>query len=90
SRTERPKVTRGDRLACHHTLVDLILNVLANRGEPSPFDHGDHHGRRTHQIHTLASCFLERRLPILRGSYEMYIKLTQYNFWRINTHGIKL
>ncbi|RDY05485.1 hypothetical protein CR513_10682, partial [Mucuna pruriens] len=35
SRTERPKVIRGDLLACYHTLVDLILSALANRGEPS-------------------------------------------------------
>ncbi|RDX86794.1 hypothetical protein CR513_31824, partial [Mucuna pruriens] len=45
--TEMPKVVRGDRLACHHTLMDLILNTLANRGESSPFDHGDCRGRRT-------------------------------------------
>ncbi|RDY07585.1 hypothetical protein CR513_08280, partial [Mucuna pruriens] len=36
SRTERPKVARGDRLAYHRTLVDLILNILDNIGEPSP------------------------------------------------------
>ncbi|RDY10422.1 hypothetical protein CR513_05056, partial [Mucuna pruriens] len=35
SRTKRPKVVKGDYLACHHTLVDLILSFLANRGEPS-------------------------------------------------------
>ncbi|RDY10014.1 hypothetical protein CR513_05520, partial [Mucuna pruriens] len=29
--TERPKVVRGDRLAYHRTLVDLILSALANR-----------------------------------------------------------
>ncbi|RDX97983.1 hypothetical protein CR513_19173, partial [Mucuna pruriens] len=29
-RTKRPKVVRGDCLACHRTLVDLILNALAN------------------------------------------------------------
>ncbi|RDX94459.1 hypothetical protein CR513_23155, partial [Mucuna pruriens] len=33
--TKRSKVVRGDRLACHRTLVDLILSTLANRGEPS-------------------------------------------------------
>ncbi|RDX84167.1 hypothetical protein CR513_34828, partial [Mucuna pruriens] len=37
--TKRPKVVKGNCLACHHTLVDLILNALANRGKPSPFDH---------------------------------------------------
>ncbi|RDY02497.1 hypothetical protein CR513_14034, partial [Mucuna pruriens] len=67
SRTDRPNVIRGDCLACHRTLVDLILNVLANRGAPLPFDHGDRHGRRTHQIHTL--------LPPLRG-IEHHIDLT--------------
>ncbi|RDX98700.1 hypothetical protein CR513_18341, partial [Mucuna pruriens] len=36
SKTERSKVVRRDYLACHHTLVDLILNALANRGEPPP------------------------------------------------------
>ncbi|RDY12002.1 hypothetical protein CR513_03237, partial [Mucuna pruriens] len=41
SSTERLKVVRGDRLACHRTLVDLILNTLANIGEPSPFNHDD-------------------------------------------------
>ncbi|RDX70666.1 hypothetical protein CR513_50056, partial [Mucuna pruriens] len=35
SRTERPKVVKGDCLACYRTLVDLILSVLAKRGEPS-------------------------------------------------------
>ncbi|RDX98441.1 hypothetical protein CR513_18644, partial [Mucuna pruriens] len=30
SRTERLKVVRGECLACHHTLVDLILSALAN------------------------------------------------------------
>ncbi|RDY02574.1 hypothetical protein CR513_13949, partial [Mucuna pruriens] len=39
SRTERPKVVRGDRLACHRTLVDLILKILAIDGEPSSFFH---------------------------------------------------
>ncbi|RDX92789.1 hypothetical protein CR513_25032, partial [Mucuna pruriens] len=29
SRNERSKVVRGHRLACHRTLVDMILNVLA-------------------------------------------------------------
>ncbi|RDX77248.1 hypothetical protein CR513_42656, partial [Mucuna pruriens] len=52
-RTERSKVVRGDYLACHRTLVDLILNALANKDEPSPLDHDDHHGRQIHQIHTL-------------------------------------
>ncbi|RDY13312.1 hypothetical protein CR513_01779, partial [Mucuna pruriens] len=33
--TKRPKVVKGDRLACYRTLVDLILSVLSNRGEPS-------------------------------------------------------
>ncbi|RDX99942.1 hypothetical protein CR513_16940, partial [Mucuna pruriens] len=37
--TERPKFVREDHLACHPTLVDLILDALANRGEPSLFDH---------------------------------------------------
>ncbi|RDX66702.1 hypothetical protein CR513_54501, partial [Mucuna pruriens] len=36
SRIERLKVVRGDRLAFHHTLMDLILNVSTNEGEPSP------------------------------------------------------
>ncbi|RDX71634.1 Copia protein, partial [Mucuna pruriens] len=36
SRAERSKVARGDHFFCHRTLVDLILNVLANKGEPSP------------------------------------------------------
>ncbi|RDX74457.1 hypothetical protein CR513_45799, partial [Mucuna pruriens] len=58
-RIERSKVVRGDRLACHRTLVDLILNILNNRGEPSLFDHGDHRGRWTHQIHTL--CFIHAK-----------------------------
>ncbi|RDY06542.1 hypothetical protein CR513_09458, partial [Mucuna pruriens] len=31
SRTKKPKVVKGDRLACHRTLVDLILSALANR-----------------------------------------------------------
>ncbi|RDY06222.1 hypothetical protein CR513_09826, partial [Mucuna pruriens] len=31
SRTKRSKVVRGDFLACHRTLVDLILSALANR-----------------------------------------------------------
>ncbi|RDX89305.1 hypothetical protein CR513_28982, partial [Mucuna pruriens] len=55
SRIERPKVVRGDHLACHRTLVGLILNVLANRGELSPFDHGDRRGRQTHRIHTMSN-----------------------------------
>ncbi|RDX76709.1 hypothetical protein CR513_43274, partial [Mucuna pruriens] len=33
--TERPKVTRRDRLDYQCTLVDLILSVLASGGEPS-------------------------------------------------------
>ncbi|RDY13985.1 hypothetical protein CR513_01018, partial [Mucuna pruriens] len=33
--TEKPKLTRGDRLVYQHTLVDLILNVLASGGGPS-------------------------------------------------------
>ncbi|RDX97571.1 hypothetical protein CR513_19640, partial [Mucuna pruriens] len=45
SRIVRQKVVKGDRLACHHTLVDLILSILTNRGEPSPFKHGDRRGR---------------------------------------------
>ncbi|RDX84060.1 hypothetical protein CR513_34943, partial [Mucuna pruriens] len=52
--TERPKVVRGDHLTCHRTLVDLILSALANRGEPSPANHGDHLGRWTHRIHTFS------------------------------------
>ncbi|RDX92695.1 hypothetical protein CR513_25137, partial [Mucuna pruriens] len=52
SRTERPKVVRGDRLACHRTLVDLILNALANRGEPSRSTI-DRRGRQIHRSHTL-------------------------------------
>ncbi|RDX89972.1 hypothetical protein CR513_28225, partial [Mucuna pruriens] len=39
SRTKRPKVVRRDCLTFQHTLVDLILSALANRGEPSLFDH---------------------------------------------------
>ncbi|RDX84166.1 putative mitochondrial protein, partial [Mucuna pruriens] len=31
SKTEKPKIIRGDRLDYQRTLVDLILNVLANR-----------------------------------------------------------
>ncbi|RDX94252.1 hypothetical protein CR513_23382, partial [Mucuna pruriens] len=46
--TKSPKAVRRDRLACHHTLVDLILSTLANRGEPSSFDHGDRCGRWIH------------------------------------------
>ncbi|RDX75726.1 hypothetical protein CR513_44365, partial [Mucuna pruriens] len=53
SRTERLNVVRGDRLACHHTLVDLILSILAVYGESLQFFHGDHCGRRNHRIHTL-------------------------------------
>ncbi|RDX64052.1 hypothetical protein CR513_57437, partial [Mucuna pruriens] len=34
--TEKPRVTRGDRLEYQLTLVDLILSVLANRGGSSP------------------------------------------------------
>ncbi|RDX97135.1 hypothetical protein CR513_20133, partial [Mucuna pruriens] len=34
--TKKQKVTRGDRLVYQRTLVDLILNVLANGGGPSP------------------------------------------------------
>ncbi|RDY03991.1 hypothetical protein CR513_12352, partial [Mucuna pruriens] len=34
--TEKLKVVRGDRLDYQRTLVDLILSVLASRGEPSP------------------------------------------------------
>ncbi|RDX71081.1 hypothetical protein CR513_49611, partial [Mucuna pruriens] len=34
--TEKPKVTKGDRLVYQRTLVDLILSVLANGGGPSP------------------------------------------------------
>ncbi|RDX65116.1 hypothetical protein CR513_56251, partial [Mucuna pruriens] len=34
--TKKPKVTRGDRLDYQRTLVDLILNVLASEGGPSP------------------------------------------------------
>ncbi|RDX88071.1 hypothetical protein CR513_30380, partial [Mucuna pruriens] len=33
--TERPKVVKGDHMVCHRTLVDLIFNALASRGEPS-------------------------------------------------------
>ncbi|RDX94122.1 hypothetical protein CR513_23532, partial [Mucuna pruriens] len=55
SRIERLKVVGGDPLTCHHTLVGLILNALANRGEPSPLNHGDCHGQRIHRIHTLSS-----------------------------------
>ncbi|RDX80886.1 hypothetical protein CR513_38499, partial [Mucuna pruriens] len=49
----RPKVVRGDFLACHRTLVDLFLNALDNKGEPSLLDHGDHRERRIYRIHTL-------------------------------------
>ncbi|RDX66934.1 hypothetical protein CR513_54247, partial [Mucuna pruriens] len=41
SETEKPNIVRGDRFDYQRTLVDPILNVLANRGEPSPFFHGD-------------------------------------------------
>ncbi|RDX71951.1 hypothetical protein CR513_48637, partial [Mucuna pruriens] len=34
--TEKPKVTGGDQLEYQRTLKDLILSVLATRGEPSP------------------------------------------------------
>ncbi|RDX86435.1 hypothetical protein CR513_32233, partial [Mucuna pruriens] len=34
--TKKPKVARGDQLDYQHTLMDLILSVLASRGEPSP------------------------------------------------------
>ncbi|RDX65761.1 hypothetical protein CR513_55556, partial [Mucuna pruriens] len=34
--TKKPKVTRGDRLEHQRTLADLILSVLASRGEPPP------------------------------------------------------
>ncbi|RDX85597.1 hypothetical protein CR513_33189, partial [Mucuna pruriens] len=34
--TKKPKVTRGDRLEHQRTLANLILSVLASRGEPSP------------------------------------------------------
>ncbi|RDY13981.1 hypothetical protein CR513_01023, partial [Mucuna pruriens] len=34
--TEKPKVTRGDRLVYQHTLGKLILNVLASGGGLSP------------------------------------------------------
>ncbi|RDX93563.1 hypothetical protein CR513_24159, partial [Mucuna pruriens] len=53
SRTERPEVVRGFRLACHRTLVDLILGVLAIDGEPSSSFHGDYCGKWDHRIHTL-------------------------------------
>ncbi|RDX98231.1 hypothetical protein CR513_18890, partial [Mucuna pruriens] len=53
SRTKRSKVVRGDRLVCRCTLVDPILSILANRGKPSPFNHGDRRGRWSHRIHTL-------------------------------------
>ncbi|RDX86075.1 hypothetical protein CR513_32633, partial [Mucuna pruriens] len=55
-RTKRLKVVRRDRLACYRTLVDLILSILANRGERSSFDHGDCRGRRIHRIHTFSAC----------------------------------
>ncbi|RDX81295.1 hypothetical protein CR513_38040, partial [Mucuna pruriens] len=48
SKTKKPKIVKGDRLDYQRTLVDLILSVLANGGEPSPFDHGDRRGRRIH------------------------------------------
>ncbi|RDX84278.1 hypothetical protein CR513_34689, partial [Mucuna pruriens] len=34
--TQKLKVTKGDRLEYQRTLVDLILNILASGGEPSP------------------------------------------------------
>ncbi|RDY06010.1 hypothetical protein CR513_10076, partial [Mucuna pruriens] len=52
--TEKPKVARGDRLDYQRTLVGLILSVLARSGEPSPFDHGDRHRRRSHRIQALS------------------------------------
>ncbi|RDY10514.1 hypothetical protein CR513_04955, partial [Mucuna pruriens] len=55
SETDKPKIVRRDCLDYQRTLVDLILNVLANGGEPSSFDHGDRRGRRIHSIHTLFS-----------------------------------
>ncbi|RDY00114.1 hypothetical protein CR513_16743, partial [Mucuna pruriens] len=64
SKTERPKVVKGDCLARHCNLVDLILSVLTNRGEPSPFNHGDCRGERTHRIHTLCLYFTTK--------YELY------------------
>ncbi|RDX82794.1 hypothetical protein CR513_36374, partial [Mucuna pruriens] len=39
SKIEKLKIIKGDRLDYQRTLVGPILNVLANRGNPSPFDH---------------------------------------------------
>ncbi|RDY08586.1 hypothetical protein CR513_07168, partial [Mucuna pruriens] len=43
SENEKPKIVRGDRLDYQHTMVDPILSVLANGGEPSSFFHGNIH-----------------------------------------------
>ncbi|RDX78189.1 hypothetical protein CR513_41566, partial [Mucuna pruriens] len=59
---ERPKVFKGDRLACHRTLVDLIPNVLAINGEPSSSFHGDRCGRQNHRIHTLCLYFVSNNI----------------------------
>ncbi|RDX89848.1 hypothetical protein CR513_28370, partial [Mucuna pruriens] len=49
--TKKPKIIRGDRLDYQRTLVDPILNVLANRGEPSPFHPGDHQSVRLYRVY---------------------------------------
>ncbi|RDY08379.1 hypothetical protein CR513_07396, partial [Mucuna pruriens] len=79
SRTERLKVVRGNRLACHRTLVDLILNVLAIISEPSPSFHGDRCGRRRppqalKEFHVVCSTMR------LQGIPEDYIKMKVFPF----------
>ncbi|RDY07184.1 hypothetical protein CR513_08725, partial [Mucuna pruriens] len=57
--TEKPKVTRGDRLEHQRTLVDLNLSIVASRGESSPSSmaivHGDRRGGWNHRIQALQS-----------------------------------
>ncbi|RDX96088.1 hypothetical protein CR513_21292, partial [Mucuna pruriens] len=71
SKTKRLKVVRGDRLAYHRTLVDLILNILANRGGPSLFDHGNHRGRWIHRIHTILMMMDRHMIDAASGGARM-------------------
>ncbi|RDX64725.1 hypothetical protein CR513_56683, partial [Mucuna pruriens] len=66
SRTRRPKVVRGDRLASQRTLVDLILSVSTIIGLPLPSFQGDRRGRSSSEPFYAFDPEIERTLHHLK------------------------
>ncbi|RDX85391.1 hypothetical protein CR513_33426, partial [Mucuna pruriens] len=82
SETEKPKIVRGYRLDYQRTLVDSILNVLANGGQPSPFFHGDCSRKQREdphkhlkEFHVVCSTMRPQGIP------ENYIKMKAFPFF---------